>query len=99
LNDIGGWSQIKLKANAKLEFNVAGGISNPFSRDLKTFAAPTTLYGFNPLSRNQTILANSIFHPRSNLVFALEYRHLRTYNLSGKNQDGNHLNLAVGVSF
>ena len=99
LNDIGGWSQIKWKAHAKLEFNVAGGMANPFSRDLRTFASPMTFYGFNPLSRNQTILANSIFHPRSNLIFALEYRHLRTYNLSGRNQHGNHLNLALGVSF
>ncbi len=99
LNDIGGWSQLKLKANAKLEFNVAGGIANPFAKDLETFATPSTAYGFTPLSRNHTILANSIFRPRSNLIFALEYRHLRTYTLSGNNHEGDHLNLAVGVSF
>jgi hypothetical protein len=29
----------------------------------------------------------------------LEYRHLRTYTLNGKNQQANHVNLAVGVSF
>lgn len=99
LNDVGGWSQFKLKANEKLEFNAAAGLANPFASDLEHFATPTTGYGFTPLARNQTALANTIFRPRSNLVFALEYRHLRTYNLSGKNQHGNHLNLAVGVSF
>ena len=99
LNDVGGWSQLKLKANEKLEFNVAGGFSNPFASDLERFVAPTSLYGFTPLARNQSILANSIFRPRSNLIFALEYRHLRTYTLNGKNQQANHVNLAVGVSF
>lgn len=99
LNDVGGWSQLKLKANEKLEFNVAGGLSNPFAGDLERYVAPTTLYGFTPLARNQSILANSIFRPRSNLIFALEYRHLRTYTLNGKNQQGHQVNLAVGVSF
>lgn len=99
LNDIGGWSQLKLKANAKWEFNVAGGVSNPFARDLKTFATPSTIYAFTPLARNSAVLANTIFRPRSNLLFALEYRHLRTTFLNGNNQQGNHVNLAVGVSF
>jgi hypothetical protein len=99
LNDVGGWSQLKFKANAKLEFNVAGGLANPFAHDLEHFRTPTTLYGFAPLARNQTIFGNTIFRPRSNLVFAVEYRHLRTYSLSGNNQQAGHLNLAVGVSF
>jgi hypothetical protein len=95
----GVWTQLKLKANAKLEFNFASGFANPFARDLEHFATPSTSYGFTPLARNSVLLANTIFRPRSNLLFALEYRHLRTTTLNGNNQQGNHLNLAVGVSF
>ncbi|MGH9524828.1 MAG: hypothetical protein ACRD3E_20075 [Terriglobales bacterium] len=99
LNDVGGWAQLKLKANPKLEFNLAGGTSNPFARDLEVFAVPVTAYGFSPLARNQAAFGNAIFRPRSNLLFAIEYRHLRTYSFQGKNREGDHLNLAVGVSF
>lgn len=98
LNDIGGWSQLKFKPVTKLEFNAVAGTANPFSRDLHFFAKPRT-YAFTPLARNQTLLFNSIYHPRSNLLFALEYRHLRTYGLAGTKNTADHVNLSIGVSF
>lgn len=98
LNDIGGWSQVKVKPTDRLEFNLAAGTANPFASDLRVFASPRT-YTFSPFARNQTILVNSIFHPRSNLLVGLEYRRLRTYALSGINNQANHVNLSIGVSF
>ena len=98
LNDVGGWSQLKIKPVSRLEFNVAAGVANPFSRDLEFFAAPQN-YSFTPLARNQTLLINSIFHPRSNLLLGLEYRHLRTYALTGSKNTADHINLSIGVSF
>lgn len=99
LDDAGGWTQMKFKANPKWEFNVAGGLSNPFAADLKSFTTSFAYSGFTPLARNSAVLANTIFRPRSNLIFAVEYRHLRTTFLNGDNQQGNHLNMAVGVTF
>jgi len=98
LRDIGGWSQLKFRPVTKLEFNAAAGVSNPLAKDLQFFAKPRT-YAFTPLSRNQTLMINSIFHPRSNLLFALEYRHLRTYGLTGAKASADHINLSIGVSF
>jgi len=98
LGDVGGWSQLKIKPADKWEFNTTVGAANPLSADLRTFANPRT-YAFTPLSRNQTFLLNSIYRPRSNLLFALEYRHLRTYGLSGTKNTADHLNFSVGVSF
>ncbi len=98
LNDIGGWSQLKFHPVNKLEFNAVAGTSNPLSKDLEFFAKPRT-YAFTPLSRNQTLIFNSIFRPRSNLLFALEYRHLRTYGLTGAKNSADHINLSIGVSF
>ncbi len=98
LNDIGGWSQLKLIPVSKLEFNVAAGTDNPFANDIEFFPNPTGTY-FPPLARNQTIFGNSIYRPRSNLLVAFEYRHLRTYSTNGTKKSADHLNLALGVSF
>jgi hypothetical protein len=98
LNDIGGWSQLKFQPLAKLEFNAAAGAANPLSHDLEFFAKPRN-YAFTPLARNQTLLFNSIYRVRSNVVLALEYRHLRTYALSGTKNSADHINFSIGVSF
>ena len=98
LNDVGGWSQLKFKPLAQLEFNAAAGAANPLSKDLEFFATPRN-YAFTPLARNQTLLFNSIYHARSNLLFALEYRHLRTYALTGTKNSADHINFSIGVSF
>lgn len=98
LDDIGGWSQVKIKPQEKIEFNLAAGASNPFARDLEFFASPRT-YSSTPLARNQTLLINSIFRPYSNLLLGLEYRRLRTYSLTGSKGEANHVNLSIGVSF
>ena len=98
LNDIGGWTQLKLIPVSKLEFNLAAGADNPFASDIEFFPNPTGTY-FSPLARNQSIFANSIFRPRSDLLVAFEYRHLRTYSTNGSKKSADHLNLALGVSF
>ena len=98
LNDIGGWSQLKLQPTAKWEFNVAAGTSNPLASNLRVFPSPTGAY-FPPFARNQVIFVNSILRPRSNLLLALEYRKLRSYFLNNTKQSAEQVNLAVGVAF
>jgi hypothetical protein len=98
LNDMGGWSQLKILPISKLEFNVAAGTDNPFASDIEFFPTPTGTY-YPPFARNQTIFTNSIYRPRSNLLVALEYRHLRTYSSYFAKQTADNVNLALGVSF
>jgi hypothetical protein len=98
LGDVGGWSQLKFAPFSKLEFNVAAGTDNPLAKDLGRFPGAGST-NFPTLSRNQSIFVNSIYHPRSNVIFALEYRHLRTFDISPSKQSADHVNLAVGVSF
>jgi hypothetical protein len=98
LDSTGGWGQIKLRPTGKLEFNGAFGQDNPFAADLRHFISPQSY--FNALlARNRSVLANFIYHPRSNLLFSLEYRRLWTYQLENEPYRANHLNLAVGVLF
>ena len=98
LNTVGGWSQLKIKALPKLEFNVAAGADNPLASDLRLFPNPMGSE-FPALGRNQSLFANSIYRPRSNLILALEYRRLRTYMANDAKASADHINLAFGVAF
>jgi hypothetical protein len=75
----------KRRIGAHRIFPVVSGISwgdnnigqdNPFASQVRNSSGGQQNY-FNPwLARNQTWLGNVIFHPRSDLLLSLEYRHL-----------------------
>ena len=98
LNTVGGWAQTKFRPTSKLEFNAAVGTDNPYARDLKYFLYPQA-YGDPALAKNQGGFVNIIYRPRSDLLFAAEYRRLRTYSLTDGRNSAGHLNLSMGVLF
>jgi hypothetical protein len=98
LDSMGGWSQLKFKASAKLEFNGAFGMDSPFAEDVRAFAAGQSY--FEPtLVQNRGALVNFIYRPRSNLLFSTEYRHLRTSEIDGGSQAAEQVNLMMGILF
>jgi hypothetical protein len=98
LNTVGGWTQLKFKATEGIEFNAAFGQDNPFARDLHYFNVPLS-YGYTSIAKNQNTMFNVIYRPRSDLLFALEYRHLNTLQtVQGTNVAGT-LNISMGVLF
>ena len=99
LNSIGGWTQLKFKPATKVELNGAFGQDSTFASDLNAFLNGAASY-FNPnLARNRSIFGNVIYRPRSDLLFALEYRRLRTSDIYGNVANANHLNLSMGILF
>jgi hypothetical protein len=98
LPSLGGWTQLKYKASAKLQFNGAFGQDNPFSSDLRNLGSNGSYYGVQ-FSRNQSTLANFIYQPRSDFMFSLEYRRLRTFILDGNPNSANLVNFSIGYIF
>jgi hypothetical protein len=98
LNTMGGWTQLKFKATEAIEFNAAFGEDNPFARDLHYFYYPTSS-GYTSIARNQNALFNVIYRPRSDLLFALEYRYLDTPQTTNITNTAGTLNLSMGVLF
>jgi hypothetical protein len=98
LNSVGGWSQVKVTTTAKLEFNGAFGIDNPYASDLRLFPNGES-YVDASLARNEAWMANFIFRPRSNLLFSTEYRHLKTFHISSDIYSASQLNLMMGILF
>ena len=100
LNTVGGWTQLKFKATQAIEFNAAYGRDNPFARDLDSgYEYSTASYAYNSIAKNQNAMFNVIFRPRSNLLFALEYRYLDTLRTTNNTNTAGTLNLSMGVLF
>ncbi|HEV2417481.1 MAG TPA: hypothetical protein VGX94_06730 [Terriglobia bacterium] len=98
LNSVGGWGQLKFHPLERLEFNVAFGEDESFASDLRRFQSAQSY--FDPaLNRNQSGLFNVIFYPRSDLVLSLEYRRLRTSEISNTIYRAGQVNLGIGVLF
>jgi hypothetical protein len=98
LGVIGGWSQFKVKVNARNEFNVAAGTGGRNSAGLRD-AATSNYFLTSVPARNQMLFANYIFRPRSDLLFSAEYRRLRTYELTGSPNTAGQIGLALGFLF
>ena len=98
LNTVGGWAQLKFKATEAIEFNAAYGQDNPFSRDLHYFLAPVAT-GYDSVGKNQSAMVNAIFRPRSDLLFALEYRFLDTRQTTSAINTAGTINLSMGLLF
>lgn len=97
-DSVGGWSQLKLRATAKLEFNAGYGTDDPTASEARAAAASQEYVG--PLYvQNRSALGNIIFRPRSNLLLSGEYRHLRTFQLDSGSNSGQQVNLMMGILF
>jgi hypothetical protein len=102
LKSMGGWTQIKFKPAPKFEVNGAFGQDNPFASQVNLFPAADNVsyYEGTPfIERNRSAFVNFIYQPRSDLLFAIEYRRLRTFYLGGQSDDANHVNMSVGYIF
>ena len=98
VNDIGGWTQLKLQLTPKIEVNVAAGDDNAITSNIRGFATDDNNFG-PILGRNRAALGNLIFRPRSDLLFAAEFRRLRSFPVYSSSTALNQINLAMGILF
>jgi hypothetical protein len=98
LDSRGGWSQIKLRATSKLEFNAGFGMDNPTAAEVR-LAAGSQPYVGPLLTQNRAGLVNFVYRPRSNLLFSTEYRHLRSFPIDSGSNSAQQVNMVMGVLF
>lgn len=99
LNSLGGWAQLKYKATSKLQFNGAFGMDNPYANDLREYGGDPASNYPSPLSKNQSALVNFLYQPRSDIVFSVEYRRLKTFILDSNSNTANVVNFSLGYIF
>ena len=98
LDDVGGWTQVKKRFGTRLESNMAFGLDNSFSKQLRRYndSLDST---YLTLARNRTFVGNLIYSPSAYLLFSVEYRHITTYPISGSPADTSVFGLAAGYKF
>jgi hypothetical protein len=98
LDSRGGWSQLKFRANSKLEFNAGFGLDNPTAAEVR--GADVSQQYVGPLTvQNRAGLINFVYRPLSNLLFSTEYRHLQSFQLYSINNSAQQVNMMMGVLF
>ncbi len=98
LNTEGGWAQVKFTPRAKFEVNGGYGQDNPFASQLRRYGPNGSYYGAL-LSRNQSPYANFLYRVRSDVMFSMEYRYLKTTFLDAGSKTLHHVNAAVAYTF
>jgi hypothetical protein len=98
LDVVGGWAQLKFTPRMNLEFNTGYGQDNPFAADLRAHGPEGSYFG-PLLSRNQSPFANFIYRLRSDVLFSVEYRYLKTTELDAGSSRLNHVSSALAYTF
>jgi len=98
LDAAGGWSQLKFQITSKVEMNGVFAEDNAFARDIRGFATDKNNFG-TILGRNHGMLGNVVYRPRSDLLFAAEFRRLRSFPVFSSSSVTNQVNLAMGILF
>jgi hypothetical protein len=98
LDAAGGWAQLKFQWTPKLEFNGVFAQDDAFAGNVRGFATDADNFSAI-LGRNRGVLGNVIFRPRSDLILAGEFRHLRSFPIYSNSSRLNQLNLSLGILF
>lgn len=99
LNDVGGWTQLKLKPTQRIEFNAGYGLDNPFAKEIHFGLSPPGSSSYNGLSRNASVFSNVIYSPSTYLLFSLEYRRLWSTYANGSTYRSDAIGLGAGYRF
>jgi hypothetical protein len=94
----GGWSQLNFTLSPIFQANAAFGLDDAFTSNFDGFILPvnpdTVLY-----TRNQSVVANLIYRPKTYLIFSPEYRHIQTWPYTGSASIANIFTLTAGYAF
>jgi hypothetical protein len=99
LNAIGGWTQLKTRFGQSLEANAIIGIDDGLARDFHAVVFPTTATEIQLRARNEMVVGNLIFRPKTYLILSPEYRKIRTWPIYGVVNTANIFTLSAGYQF
>jgi hypothetical protein len=99
LDAAGSWAQVKFTISPSLEANVSTGLDNAFAADLRDSDQAVGLGWYSSLARNQTVLANFVYRPKSYLLLSTEFRQISSRSVAGQVSQDRVLGVATGYIF
>ena len=94
-----GGTQAKFTISSTLEANVSTGLDNAFAHDLRGSDQSFSLSYYATLARNQTVIANLIYRPRSYLLLSTEFRQIDSRPVDGAASQDRIFGIATGYIF
>jgi hypothetical protein len=99
LNAIGGWTQLKTRFGQSLEANAVIGLDDGLARDFHTLVFPETATEIQLRARNEMVVGNLIFRPKTYIILSPEYRRIWTWPIYGFGNTANIFTLSAGYQF
>jgi hypothetical protein len=99
LNAIGGWTQLKTRFGHMLEANAAIGQDSGFAQDFHELVLPPTATPLQLRARNEMIMGNMIFKPKTYFILSPEYRRIMTWPINSPVRIANIFTFSVGYEF
>ena len=99
LNAAGGWAQAKVTFLSSLEANVSAGLDNAYAADLRDSDQATAPGYYAGLARNETLLANLVYRPKSYLLVSTEFRQINSRWIAGPSAQDRVFGVATGYIF
>lgn len=99
LDAVGGWAQLKVKPQEKIELNGGFGIDNPFAKEIRSAETLAAGPGYTGVARNRQVFANFIYTPSSYLLLSLEYRRLWSSYAAGSTYFSDAIGMGAGYRF
>jgi outer membrane murein-binding lipoprotein Lpp len=98
LSMFGGWSQLKFRIDDRSEINAAVGSGGRVAAGVRQIVSmDPNVTNLSP--RNDMFMFNYIFHVRSDVLLAPEFRRYRTYQVTGPAAYADQVGIAVGYLF
>ncbi|WP_213805486.1 hypothetical protein [Granulicella sp. dw_53] len=99
LDSVGGWSQLKVRFTPSLEANGMFGMDNAFASNFDSLVLSTTDNPLQLYARNQSVVGNLIFRPKTYLIFSPEYRRIKSWRYTGPANVADIFSLSAGFQF
>jgi regulator of replication initiation timing len=99
LDAVGGWGELKFVFSPTLEANMAFGQDNGFANDLRDSDFATSQNNYYNLARNQDVVGNLIFRPKTYLLFSAEFRRIHSWPIAAEGNVNRVIGMAAGYSF
>lgn len=95
----GGWSQLKLRFGSTFETNAIFGMDDALSRNFSGLMLSASNNPLELYARNQSVVGNVIFRPKTYLILSPEYRRLLSWRYAGSANVANIFTLNAGYQF
>ena len=99
LNAVGGWAQLKFHATRTAEANLIYGQDGAFSSDFRQLDLAASTYTLERSARNQSLVTNFIYRPKTYILLSPEYRRIASWQLTGPVATANIFTLSLGYQF